>query len=183
MSISPEMIHVLKLIESGDDPTWVPLVNGKGSQSRTVGRGATLDAAERAGLIIWRNRHGRVPAGENPYSLTKAGRQEICDEEGRSLERAARKERQALMTLAHWERGYRSHGLWSDDFENPDRLGCVSIGPPGLWDGKTYAWLIDNPKAPGETPLAKGDALSLRDAKKAVELGVARIRRGLPCTQ
>ncbi|USN14701.1 hypothetical protein PAPPERLAPAPP_03320 [Brevundimonas phage vB_BpoS-Papperlapapp] len=185
-------MHVLKLLESGNDPSWVPLVNGRGSQSRTVGRGATLSAAERAGFIVWQGRNARLAPGEPAYILTRLGRREILAEEGRVLERVARQARKDLMRGAHWERGHRCHGLWSNtpviDLDEPrntreaPRLGRVSIGPSGLWDGKTYAWLIDNPAAPGGPPLAEGEAPSLREAKAAVELGVGRLRRGLPCT-
>jgi hypothetical protein len=60
---------------------------------------------------------------------------------------------------AHWEHGYRCHGLWLDD--RPKRLGCVGLGPRGLWDG-LYRWYIDATREEGTTR-------TLRSAKKAVE--------------
>lgn len=64
--VSPEMAHVLNLArEQGANISWVPLVNGKGSQSRTVGRSMTISACRRHG---WLN-----DAGE----LTEAGRKLI----------------------------------------------------------------------------------------------------------
>ncbi len=59
----------------------------------------------------------------------------------------------------HWEHGHRVHGLWRGN----ERLGFVSLGPPGLWTG-TYLWgLQNNLSAPSL------EARSLRSAKRAVE--------------
>lgn len=159
MSASAPILDVLRLIKDGRDPTWVPLVDGKGSQSRTVGRGLTLSTARRRGLIV------HEPDG---YKLTWAGHAEI--EAADARERRARDRIAAanLMMHAHWEKGYRCHGLWTNDLTQAKRLGRVSIGPAGLWDGKTYHWLLDNPKAPGTVPLAEGVADSLKAAKAAV---------------
>src|SRR4051812_28274567 len=50
--ISDEMAHVLVLAgRQGADIEYVPLVDGKGSQSRTVGRGATIGALKRHALL------------------------------------------------------------------------------------------------------------------------------------
>jgi len=69
---------------------------------------------------------------------------------------------------AHWEHGYRCHGLWRDGV----RLGHVALGPPGRWDG-IYRWGIDaRANAPSR------ESASLRAAKREVEkaLGIAAIR-------
>ena len=90
---------------------------------------------------------------------------------------------------AGWEHGYRCHGLWTCSSRySPDwtpswngyRLGRVALGPPKFWDG-TYSWMIDKPGVQGAV-LAEGTATTLKDAKAAVELGVARMLRDLPCT-
>lgn len=50
--LSHEMAYVLRLAtQQGADIWWVPLVDGKGSQSRTVGRGLTIEALWRHGWI------------------------------------------------------------------------------------------------------------------------------------
>jgi primosomal replication protein N len=65
--MSGEQAHVLNLARrQGTNIHWVPLVDGKGSQSRTVGRGATIEACQRHG---WLN-------GE--CLLTQAGREAIA---------------------------------------------------------------------------------------------------------
>lgn len=56
-----------------------------------------------------------------------------------------------------WEHGYRCHGLW----QGMKRLGRVSLGPPGLWDG-LYRWDLDDGGTSGTTK-------SLRAGKRAVE--------------
>lgn len=61
--------------------------------------------------------------------------------------------------MARWERGYRTHGYWRD--ESNERLGRVSIGPRGLWDG-VYLWEIDGSRL-------AGTANTLAKAKRAVE--------------
>lgn len=66
---------------------------------------------------------------------------------------------------ARWERGYRCHGLWLGD----QRLGYVSLGPPGLWDG-LYMWNVDRP---GPMP-ALGSTKTLKAAKRAVERELER---------
>lgn len=49
---SGEMLHVLQLAsQQGANIHWVPLVDGKGSQSRTVGRGLTVEACQRRGWL------------------------------------------------------------------------------------------------------------------------------------
>ncbi len=49
---SAEMLHVLNLARrQGAVIGWVPLVNGKGSQSRTVGRQLTIEACRRHGWL------------------------------------------------------------------------------------------------------------------------------------
>lgn len=49
---SGEMMHVLDLASrQGTDIHWVPLVDGKGSQSRTVGRSLTIEACQRRGWL------------------------------------------------------------------------------------------------------------------------------------
>jgi hypothetical protein len=61
---SAEMLYVLDLAsQQGTNIGWVPLVDGKGSQSRTVGRGATIEACRRRG---WLDRGG---------NLTQVGRE------------------------------------------------------------------------------------------------------------
>lgn len=68
--ISPEIAHVLNLARrQGADIHHVPLVDGKGSQSRTVGRGLTIEACQRYGWL--------TPGAE----LTPAGRRAIAEYE------------------------------------------------------------------------------------------------------
>jgi len=51
---SYEMMHVLNLArEQGRNIHTVPLVDGKGSQSRTVGRMLTIEACQRRGWLDW----------------------------------------------------------------------------------------------------------------------------------
>ncbi|USN14004.1 hypothetical protein KABACHOK_01680 [Brevundimonas phage vB_BpoS-Kabachok] len=189
MRASAEQLHVLTLAREGRDCTWAPLVNGKGSQSRTVGRGNTVSTCMRNGWLVWAYLEG---GSRGTHILTDAGRAVLAAEAARAQAKRDRSMRAYARSAAHWEKGYRCHGLWSNnpviDPEEPrntreaPRLGLVSIGPGGLWDGKTYAWLIDNPDAPGGAPLAEGEAPSLREAKAAVELGAGRLLWGLPCT-
>lgn len=61
---SDTQAHILHLAsKQGADIWWVPLVDGKGSQSRTVGRHATISACKR---------YGWLDADDN---LTQAGRE------------------------------------------------------------------------------------------------------------
>lgn len=65
--MSGEQAHVLNLArQQGANIHWVPLVDGKGSQSRTVGRGATVDSCIRHGWL------------DGDYKLTQAGREAIA---------------------------------------------------------------------------------------------------------
>lgn len=179
--ISPAQHNVLTLALAGRDCTVVPLVDGKGSQSRTVGRGATISTCVRRG---WLRRSPDIGhGGRGLYTVTESGQAILA----RAAEREQADHDRALCAgirlNAGWERGYRCHGLWTAaSFFDPNwspswnvyRLGCVSLGPPGLWDGKTYSWLVDNPASQGGVPLAEGEAGSLKEAKQAVELAVAR---------
>jgi hypothetical protein len=73
---SAEQLHVLDLASrQGTDIGYVPLVDGKGSQSRTVGRGLTIEACQRRG---WLDRAG---------ALTDAGRQVLVATEERRNKR------------------------------------------------------------------------------------------------
>lgn len=60
-----------------------------------------------------------------------------------------------------WERGYRSHGLWTDD--GTRRLGVVCIGPPGVWRRGVhpYTWSVDEKNI-------RGEAKTLQAAKAEV---------------
>lgn len=73
---SGQMLHVLQLASRQGTNIWyVPLVDGKGSQSRTVGRGLTIEACQRHG---WLDREG---------ALTDAGRQVLVAAEERRNKR------------------------------------------------------------------------------------------------
>jgi hypothetical protein len=160
------MYHVLTLALAGQDCTYVPLVDGKGSQSRTVGRGVTVSECVRRGWLVWNPTAGWQNRGQ--HELTDAGRAILAERTERDSKRHLEARRKNLLRLAHWEHGYRCHGLWRRDEAGDRRLGRVSLGPPGLWDG-VYSWLVDNPKAPGGVPLVEGEAASLKAAKAAVE--------------
>lgn len=163
--------HVMTLAMAGHDVTWVPLVDGKGSQSRTVGRGATISTCRRRGWLVWNPALGRNNTGL--YEVTDAGRAALAIELEGDLAQRDRNARKSLMSRAHWEHGYRCHGLWTNDVEGSRRMGRVSIGPKGHWDGASYSWLIDNPLEPdGGVPLKEGIEPSLKAAKTAVERAV-----------
>lgn len=70
--------------------------------------------------------------------------------------------------LPVWEHGYRCHGFWYRD--NNQRMGYVGLSPPGTTP-VIYTWGLDDPEAKprhdGEPP-ARGEASSLRSAKRAV---------------
>lgn len=157
MSLSPQVLHVLSLAAVGRDVSYVPLVNGRGSQSRTVGRGVSVDVARRAGWL------------DSEYKLTDAGRTAYEVEKARIKAIEVRKRRKSLMQHVHWEKGDRCHGLWANDLPGkaPWRYGRVSIGPAGLWDGKSYRWAVDG-RSPGIFT-HEGEATSLKAAKAAVE--------------
>jgi hypothetical protein len=57
-----------------------------------------------------------------------------------------------------WERGFLSHGYWL----GKERLGVVTLGPRGEWDG-IYRWQAGS---------NAGKASTLREAKQAVEQAV-----------
>jgi hypothetical protein len=57
-----------------------------------------------------------------------------------------------------WERGFLSHGYWL----GKTRLGVVTLGPRGEWDG-IYRWQAGS---------SAGKAKTLREAKQAVEQAV-----------
>ncbi|UTC28183.1 hypothetical protein GURKE_01520 [Brevundimonas phage vB_BpoS-Gurke] len=173
MKASSEQLHVLNLTKSGRDCTMVPLVNGKGSQSRTVGRGATISTCVRNGWLQW-NPAGGGWRGQGQYELTESGEAVLMERARLDALKQAAKKRQAIRYHTHWEKGYRAHGLWlnepliADYASQPARrLGVVTLGPPGLWDGKTYMWEVDS--LTGDQPLHKGEAPSLKAAKHAVE--------------
>lgn len=178
MKVSATQLHVLKLAQAGHDCAWVPLVNGKGSQSRTVGRNVTVSFCVHAGWLIYDSVLER-------HVLTETG-QEVLAERDRldALKKAAEK-RRSIRYLAHWEKGYRCHGLWLNNpltgdileprhnHNTPPRLGVVSLGPPGLWDGETYSWSVDS--LTGDVPLHEGTAPSLKAARQAVEAHAADV--------
>jgi hypothetical protein len=68
---SETQAHVLGLASrQGADIWWVPLVDGKGSQSRTVGRSLTIEACQRHG---WLDRDGNLlQAGREAYARWEA---------------------------------------------------------------------------------------------------------------
>lgn len=149
-AVSSQIINVLTLAKKGVSDLWrPPLVDGKGSQSRTVGRMLSIEAAQRHG---WLDRAGK---------LTEAGEQVLAEQEARAAAQARFFQRQARLANTRWEKGYRSHGLWRGD----TRLGYVGLGPANLWDG-TYSWGVDNH---GPT----GEAKKLAEAKRLVEDAVA----------
>lgn len=185
MTVSPEQLHVLRLAEAGRDCTMVPLVNGKGSQSGTVGRGATVSTCVRNGWLTWSSEGGW--RGDGQYVLSATGREVLKAVAERMQARKEQALRAEVRNDAGWEHGYRCHGLWtaasrySSDWSpswNEYRLGRVALGPPVLWDG-VYTWLVDKPGSDGV--LAEGTATSLKAAKQAVELHVARLLLGRPC--
>ncbi|AXQ68841.1 hypothetical protein HOU00_gp284 [Caulobacter phage CcrPW] len=147
--VSPQIIHVLELAEKGRDIWWVPLVDGKGSQSRTVGRQNTIYTAQRHGWL------------DKDDKLTPAGKIVLAEQQARATQQDRFFERQARLKGTHWERGYRVHGFW----RGGERLGTVSLGPPALWDG-VYSWAVDN-HGPS------GTATKLADAKRLVEDAIA----------
>ncbi len=69
-------------------------------------------------------------------------------------------------SVPRWEHGYRCHGLWLGS----NRLGRVSIGPKGLWDG-LYRWELDG------HPATSGEAKTLGKAKRQVEEALAAARK------
>lgn len=76
---SDTMAHVLTLARQQGVDLWrVPLVDGKGSQSRTVGRSLTIEACQRHG---WLDRAG---------NLTQAGREALARYEARAARRLER---------------------------------------------------------------------------------------------
>lgn len=64
--------------------------------------------------------------------------------------------------LPRWERGYRCHGLWLEGI----RIGVVSLGPAGIWDG-AYRWAAEDRKS--GIAFTEGEAKSLAAGKRAVE--------------
>jgi hypothetical protein len=76
---SETQAHVLGLASrQGADIWWVPLVDGKGSQSRTVGRDATIQSCIRYG---WLDKEG---------GLTQPGREAYAKWEARFERRRKR---------------------------------------------------------------------------------------------
>lgn len=76
---TPDMLYVLGLArQQGADLFYVPLVDGKGSQSRTVGRSLTVEACQR---------HGWLDARLN---LTAAGRAVLAKREALDAARDAK---------------------------------------------------------------------------------------------
>lgn len=149
-AVSSQIINVLTLAKKGVSDLWrPPLVDGKGSQSRTVGRMLSIEAAQRHG---WLDRAGK---------LTEAGEVVLAEQESRAAAQERFFQRQARLANTRWEKGYRSHGLWRGD----TRLGVVDLGPAHLWDG-TYTWAVDNHGPSGE-------AKKLAEAKRLVEDAVA----------
>jgi hypothetical protein len=63
---------------------------------------------------------------------------------------------------AHWQRGYRRHGLW--DAAAKVRLGTVGLGPAGWHDG-AYRWSATGPDGRERS----GEETSLKAAKRKVE--------------
>jgi|GEM_PF-6343673 len=148
MKPSYEMMHVLTMASRQGTDIWhVPLVNGKGSQSRTVGRSLTIEAC-------WR--HGWLERGTS--NLTQAGREALHAETERKERLQQKRDHANLMKNGHWERGDRCHGFWIFG----SRVAVIGLGPKHLWDG-VYRWSLDAPT------VLKGEAKSLIEAKRAVE--------------
>lgn len=178
MKPSVYQLHVLRLAQSGRDCTWVPLVNGKGSQSRTVGRGATVAHCVHAGWLIY------DPALKR-HVLTEAGHEVLAERERLDALKQAAEKRRSIRFHAHWEKGYRCHGLWLNEpltgdvleprnnHNTPPRLGVVSLGPAGVWDGKSYSWAVDS--LSGDAALHEGTAPTLKAARQAVEAHAADV--------
>jgi hypothetical protein len=146
MHLSPQMAHVLTLAERKDPFIWrPPLVDGKGSQSRTVGRVATVVTCQRYG---WLTRDA---------DLTEAGATILADHRRRLQARQVAQMRRESLKWLRWEHGYRCHGLWRGEA----RVGFVSLGPLHLWDG-VYRWST-------ESLGGLGEAASLKTAKREVE--------------
>lgn len=59
---------------------------------------------------------------------------------------------------AFWERGFLSHGYWL----GKERLGVVTLGPKGEWDG-VYRWQAGD---------RAGEASTLEEARRSVEQAV-----------
>ena len=66
------------------------------------------------------------------------------------------------MDAVHWERGYRTHGLWDD---HCTRYAVVGLGPRCNWDG-IYRWWTD------ADPNDVREAKTLKAAKRAAYLAV-----------
>lgn len=67
-----------------------------------------------------------------------------------------------------WERGYRCHGYWKHG--SAERLGCVSLGPRGRWDGWYRVALDFKEWFPGST--GRLEYRTLKAAKRCVERAV-----------
>ena len=67
------------------------------------------------------------------------------------------------MNDLHWERSYRTHGLWDAAGR---RVAIVSLGPKELWCG-LYRWWLSDAKDIG---VAKTLRQAKRSAERAIEV-------------
>lgn len=105
-----------------------------------------------------------VMDSEEPYPPEDLEACQACRSDHRAPARgAALRPGVAGLPRAHWEHGYRGHGLWIGNA----RLGYVGLRPKGAWDG-VYRWHVEVPGSPGSS-LVAGEARSLRAAKRLVE--------------
>lgn len=146
MRVSAQILEVLWRAKTGRmlNP---PAPTGQGSQSRTVGRGTTIATCRRRGYLDY-----------GSDQITEAGLAILAHEATLVEAGREREDRAAIRKITHWERGYRCHGLWRDK----DRVASIGLGPMHLWDG-IYRWSLDEPG------VAKGEAATLAEAKRAVE--------------
>lgn len=108
MKLSPQMAHVLALArQQGRSIHHVPLVDGKGSQSRTVGRSLTIEALQRHGML------------DRDHQITPAGRAASAAFE----ERVAARQRKLAADPPAW-------AVWSDGaivgtVHASDKMGAI----------------------------------------------------------
>lgn len=151
--LSPQIQEVLKLaLEECPTIWWPPLVNGKGSQSRTAGRHNSIYTAIRAGWL------------DQDVKITPAGRAVMAAAKEQQAAQDLSQRRRNLMRVLHWERGYRCHGLWLND--GTEQVASIGLGPASVWDG-VYVWAIAN-HGKLDRNEARGETRSLAEAKLAV---------------
>lgn len=70
---------------------------------------------------------------------------------------------------AHWEHGYRCHGLWQGN----KRLALIGIGPRHCWNKQDgYSWSIDGTNLEGKEPTLKAAKLSVLQKLASLQQGI-----------